>query len=288
MVWPDCEALTIIKSRVWRDFCWNLQGEGHRQRSRWKERMKVYLYLMCEKVIDHGLGTMKLNVNYTFDLETWNLQGPGSQTKVQMETTHQGLSTFDVWKSHWPWSRYNKVICQLNIWPWNFKHSRSSSQTKVPMETTHQGLSTSDVWKSYWPWSKYNEFKRQLHIWPLNLEPLRSRSQTKVPMETTHEGLSISDVWKSYWPWSRYIEVKHQLHIWHWNLEHSRSRQQIKVTMEQLIKVYLHLKCERVIDHSLGTMKLNANYTFDLETWNFQGQGHRQRKELIKVYIWSV
>ena len=35
-------------------------------------------------------------------------------------------------------------------------------------------------------------------------------------------------------------------------------------------------------------MKLNVNYTFDLETWNIQGQGHRQRSqwvELIKVYL---
>ena len=35
-------------------------------------------------------------------------------------------------------------------------------------------------------------------------------------------------------------------------------------------------------------MKLNANNIFDLETWNLQGQGHRQRSqlvELIKVYI---
>ena len=56
----------------------------------------------------------------------------------------------------------------------------------------------------------------------------------------------------------------------------------------ELIKVYLHLKCERVIDRGVGTMKLNANYTFDLETWNIQGQGHRQRsrwKELINVYL---
>ena len=54
------------------------------------------------------------------------------------------------------------------------------------------------------------------------------------------------------------------------------------------MKVYLHLMCERVIDHGLGTMNLNANYTFDLETWNIQGQGNRQRsrwKELIKVYL---
>ena len=35
-------------------------------------------------------------------------------------------------------------------------------------------------------------------------------------------------------------------------------------------------------------MKLNANNIFDLETWNLQGQGHRQRSqwvELIKVYL---
>ena len=35
-------------------------------------------------------------------------------------------------------------------------------------------------------------------------------------------------------------------------------------------------------------MKLNANNIFDLETWNLQGQGHRQKShwvELIKVYM---
>ena len=43
------------------------------------------------------------------------------------------------------------------------------------------------------------------------------------------------------------------------------------------MKVYEHLMYERVIDHGLGIMKLNANYTFDLETLNIQGQGKRQR-----------
>ena len=33
----------------------NLQGQGHRQRSQWKQLMKVYLHLMCERVIDQGL-----------------------------------------------------------------------------------------------------------------------------------------------------------------------------------------------------------------------------------------
>ena len=35
-------------------------------------------------------------------------------------------------------------------------------------------------------------------------------------------------------------------------------------------------------------MELNANNRFDLETWNLQGQGHRQRSQLvdlIKVYL---
>ena len=35
-------------------------------------------------------------------------------------------------------------------------------------------------------------------------------------------------------------------------------------------------------------MKLNANIRFDLETWNLQDQGHRERSqwvELIKVYL---
>ena len=57
------------------------------------------------------------------------------------------------------------------------------------------------------------------------------------------------------------------------------------------VRLTLHIcirMCERVIDHGLGTMKLNINYTFDLETWNLQGQGRRQRsrwKQLIKVYL---
>ena len=58
--------------------------------------------------------------------------------------------------------------------------------------------------------------------------------------------------------------------------------------MERIIKVYLHLKCERVIDHGEGTMKLNANNRLDLETWNLQGQCYRhgsQCVELIKVYL---
>ena len=35
-------------------------------------------------------------------------------------------------------------------------------------------------------------------------------------------------------------------------------------------------------------MKLNTNNRFDLETWNLQSQGHRQRSqwvELIKAYL---
>ena len=52
---------------------WNIQGQGNRERSRWKELIKVYLHLKCERVIDHGVATVKLNVNYAFDLETWNM-----------------------------------------------------------------------------------------------------------------------------------------------------------------------------------------------------------------------
>ena len=47
-----------------------------------------------------------------------------------------------------------------------------------------------------------------------------------------------------------------------WNLEPSRSRSQTKVLMEKTHEVYLYPKCERVTDHGLGTMKLNANYFF--------------------------
>ena len=55
-VWPDCVALPFDLET------WNLQGQGHRQRSQWKQLIKVYLRLMCERVIDHCLSTMKLNV----------------------------------------------------------------------------------------------------------------------------------------------------------------------------------------------------------------------------------
>ena len=164
-----------------------------------------------------------------------------------METTHQDLSTSDVWKSHWPWSRYNEVICQLHIWPWSFEHSRS--QTYVPMEITHQGLSTS-----------------------------RSRQQTNVTMEKTHQGLSTSEVWKSYWPLCKYNEVKCQLHIWPWNLEHSRSRLQTKVMMERTHQGLSTPEVLKSYDHGLGTMKLNTNNRLDLETWNFQGQCPDQTK----------
>ena len=47
-----------------------------------------------------------------------------------------------------------------------------------------------------------------------------------------------------------------------WNLEPSRSRSQTKVPMEKTHEVYLYPKCERVIDHGRGTIKLNANYFF--------------------------
>ena len=143
---------------------------------------------------------------------------------------------------------------------------------KVTMERTHQGLSTSEVWKSYWPWCRYNEVKCQLHIWPWNLE--HSRSHTKVTMERNHQGLSTSEVLKSYWSWSRYneVNVNNRFDLETWNLQGQCHRQRSQWV--ELIKVYLYLKCERVIDHGVCTMKLNANYTFDLETWNIQGQGH--------------
>ena len=100
-------------------------------------------------------------------------------------------------------------------------------------------------------------------------------------MERTHQGLSTSEVWKSYCPWCRYSEVKCQLQIWPWNLEHSKSRSQTKIMME---RNHQGLSTSE----ALKRMKLNANNRFDLETWNLQGQGHRQRSqwvELIKVYL---
>ena len=204
-----------------------------------------------------------------------------------METTHEGLSTSDVWKSYWSWSRYNEVKRQLHIWPWDLKHSRSRQQIKVKMERTHQGLSTSEVWKRYWPWWRYNEVKCQLHIWPWNLEHSMSRSQKK-----GHNGNNSS---RSIYIWSVKRVIDHGLgtmklnannrfDLETWNLHGQGHRQRSQWV--ELIKVYL--KCERGIDHGVGTMKLNANYIFHLETWNIQGQGHRQRswwKELIKVYL---
>ena len=48
------------------------------------------------------------------------------------------------------------------------------------------------------------------------------------------------------------------------------------------------MKFERSIVNGHAAMNLKANNRFNLETWNFQGQGHKQRSkwvELIKVYL---
>ena len=138
--------------------------------------VKVYLHLICERIIDHG---PKYNeFKRQLHIWPWNFEPlrSRSQTKVSMKTTREGLSTFDVWKSYWPLSRYIEIKRQLHIWPWNLEHSRSRQQTKVTMERTHQGLSTSQVLKSYWTWCRYNKVKCQLHIWPWNLELSRSKS----------------------------------------------------------------------------------------------------------------
>ena len=119
----------------------------------------------------------------------------------------------------------------------------------------------------------------------LKLGTFKVKATDKGHDGTTHQGLSTSEVWKSYWPWCRYNEVKCQLHIWPWNLELSRSRSQTKVPMERTHQG-LHLKCLRVLDNGLGTMKFNPKNIFDLEIWNLQG--HRQRSqwvELTKVYL---
>ena len=116
----------------------------------------IYIWWV-KKNTDHGLGTMKLNANYTFDLETWNIQGQGNRHRSRINV----YLHLKMWKSYWPWCRYNQVKCQLHIWPWNLEPSRLRSQTKVTMERTHQGLSTSEVLKSNWPWSRYNEVKHQ-------------------------------------------------------------------------------------------------------------------------------
>ena len=110
-------------------------------------------------------------------------------------------------------------------------------------------------------------------------------------------GCSICRSWRSIYIWcvkesltiglsTMKLNVNYTFDLETWNLQGQGRRK--KSRWKQLIKVYLHLMCERVIDHGLDTMKLYVNYTFDLETSNIQGQGHRQRsqwKELIKVYL---
>ena len=63
--------------------------------------------------------------------------------------------------------------------------------------------------------------------------------------------------------------------------------------MKELIKVYLHLKSERVIDHGVGTMKLNANktdLTLKLGTFKVKvtGKEHNGKNSSRSIYIWSV
>ena len=155
------------------------------------------------------------------------------------------------------------------------------------MERTHQGLSTSEMLKSYWPWSRYNEFKHQLHIWPWNLEHSRSRSQRSRWKELIKVYLHlICERVIDHGLGTVNLNANYTFDLETWNLHGQCHRQRSR--WKQLMKVYLHLMCERIIDHGVGTMKLNANYTFDLETWNIQGQGNRKRsrwKELIKVYL---
>ena len=40
---------------------WNLQGQGHRQRSQWVELIKVYLHVKFERGIVNGYSAMNLN-----------------------------------------------------------------------------------------------------------------------------------------------------------------------------------------------------------------------------------
>ena len=142
---------------------------------------------ICERVIDHSLGTMNLNANYTFDLETWNLQGQGHRQRSWREQLI-GLSTSDVWKSYWPWSSYNEVKRQL-------QHLTLKLGT-FKVKATDKGHDGKNSSRSIYIWGMYNEVKCQLHIWPWNLEPLRSTSQTKVTMERTHQGIFTSEVLK--------------------------------------------------------------------------------------------
>ena len=72
-------------------------------------------------------------------------------------------------------------------------------------------------------------------------------------------------------------KIKPQLQIWPWNLENSRSRQQTKVTMERTHQDLSTSEVWKSYWPWCRYSEVKANYTFDLETWNIQGQGHRQR-----------
>ena len=69
------------------------------------------------------------------------------------------------------------------------------------------------------------------------------------------------------------LNVNYTFDLGTFKVKGNKQRSQWK----ELMKAYLHMTCERVIDHGLGTMKLNVNYTFDLEAWNLQGQGQQTK-----------
>ena len=62
---------------------WNLQGQGHRQRSQWIDLIKVYLHVKFEKRYCQWSFCNELTRNNRFDIETWNLQGQGHRQRSQ-------------------------------------------------------------------------------------------------------------------------------------------------------------------------------------------------------------
>ena len=155
------------------------------------------------------------------------------------------------------------------------------------MGRTHQDLSTCEVWKRYSQWSFCNELKHNnrfdLETWNLQGQGNRKRLQwvelIKVYLHVKFERGIVN---------GHSAMNLNAITIWPWNLEPSRSRSQTKVAMG---RTHQDLStCELWKRYSQWSFcnELKHNNRFDLETWNLQGQGNRQRSqwvELIKVYL---
>ena len=84
-------AFVIGLSQISSFFSWNVQGQGHGQRTQWVELIKVYLRVKFERGIVNGYSAMNLNAitDLTLKLENFKVK----VTKVTMGRTRQGLST---------------------------------------------------------------------------------------------------------------------------------------------------------------------------------------------------